>query len=471
VIKKYQRLAISLLLIIATSSVFYSYTNSNNQIYAQIDLQSSTAGVKITSPAPNQNVPVGQLIVLGTSTDNSTTDCRVLVDLNDIKPMQNTTAAGAGGQQDYSNWTFTYTSKYHLITQGVNELTAKLSCIDNPANVTKYYSVNVTGVAAPTNSNNTTTTSIGTTENNNQTELSADTVNQTRKQTLQIQQEPKKELQTEPSTDSGPQPLKEDQQDEDQQDEDQPESIPYDKKSESFTPEVEPLGESSYSSKVLSEGSSEAVDEEESPELIEPVTQLPNYASDQVQINEDELQPMETQSQPQESLEQRPFDGQEVAPEIVEEQPLEDSQPLEAVNQPQGSPEQQPLETLESSQPIEDLPVESFSQETQPSPSEIQPLDQQPLETLESSQPIEDLPVEDLPVESFSQETQPSPSPSEIQPTDQQPAFSEQQPPESTTYTQDQLTKGVNGVEQPSLKDESVPFVLPFDSQDVTPNS
>jgi hypothetical protein len=464
VIKKYQRLAISLLLIIATSSVFYSYTNSNNQIYAQIDLQSSTAGVKITSPAPNQNVPVGQLIVLGTSTDNSTTDCRVLVDLNDIKPMQNTTAAGAGGQQDYSNWTFTYTSKYHLITQGVNELTAKLSCIDNPTNVTKYYSVNVTGVAAPTNSNNTTTTSIGTTENNNQTELSADTVNQTRKQTLQIQQEPKKELQTEPSTDSGPQPLKEDQQDEDQQDEDQPESIPYDKKSESFTPEVEPLGESSYSSKVLSEGSSEAVDEEESPELIEPVTQLPNYASDQVQINEDELQPMETQSQPQESLEQRPFDGQEVAPEIVEEQPLEDSQPLEAVNQPQGSPEQQPLETLESSQPIEDLPVESFSQETQPSPSEIQPLDQQPLETLESSQPIEDLPVE-----SFSQETQPSPS--EIQPLDQQPASSEQQPPEPTTYTQEQLTKGVNEVEQPSMKDESVPFVLPFDSQDVTPNS
>jgi hypothetical protein len=428
VIKKYQRLAISLLLIIATSSVFYSYTNSNNQIYAQIDLQSSTAGVKITSPAPNQNVPVGQLIVLGTSTDNSTTDCRVLVDLNDIKPMQNTTAAGAGGQQDYSNWTFTYTSKYHLITQGVNELTAKLSCIDNPANVTKYYSVNVTGVAAPTNSNNTTTTSIGTTENNNQTELSADTVNQTRKQTLQIQQEPKKELQTEPSTDSGPQPLKEDQQDEDQQDEDQPESIPYDKKSESYTPEVEPLGKSSYSSKVLSEGSSEAVDEEESPELIEPVTQLPNYASDQVQINEDELQPMETQSQPQESLEQRPFDGQEVAPEIVEEQPLEDSQPLEAVNQPQGSPEQQPLETLESSQPIEDLPVESFSQETQPSPSEIQPLDQQP-------------------------------------------ASSEQQPPEPTTYTQEQLTKGVNEVEQPSMKDESVPFVLPFDSQDVTPNS
>jgi hypothetical protein len=86
------------------------------------------------------------------------------------------------------------------------------------------------------------------------------------------------------------------------------------------------------------------------------------------------------------------------------------------------------------------------------------------LETLESSQPIEDLPVE-----SFSQDTQPSQS--QLQPIDQQPEFSEQQAPESTTFTQEQITKGVNEVEQPSLKDEGVPFVLPFDSQDVTPNS
>ncbi|MGI8831337.1 MAG: hypothetical protein ACR2IS_01725, partial [Nitrososphaeraceae archaeon] len=210
-IKKNQRLLISLMLIIATSSVFYSHNHSNNQIYAQVDLQASTAGVKITSPATSQEVPAGQLLVLGTSTDNSTTDCQVYVDLNDIKPMQNTTATGAGGQHDYSNWTFTYTSMYHLITEGVNELTAKLSCIDIPANVTKYYSVNVTGVGAPTNTTNTTDmatlTSNETTENKNQTELSADTVNQTRKQTLQIQQEPKKDLQIEPSTDSVPQPL------------------------------------------------------------------------------------------------------------------------------------------------------------------------------------------------------------------------------------------------------------------------
>ena len=108
---------------------------------------SNAVGVKITSPATGQKVPVGELKISGTSTDNSTTDCRVYVDLNDIKPMQNTTAAGPAGQNDYSNWTFTYTNNYHLISDEVNELTSKLSCINGPANITKYYSVNVTGVA------------------------------------------------------------------------------------------------------------------------------------------------------------------------------------------------------------------------------------------------------------------------------------------------------------------------------------
>ena len=108
---------------------------------------SNAVGVKITSPATGQKVPVGELKVSGTSTDNSTTDCRVYVDLNDIKPMQNTTAVGPAGQNDYSNWTFTYTNRYHLISEEVNELTSKLSCVNNPANTTKYYSVNVTGVA------------------------------------------------------------------------------------------------------------------------------------------------------------------------------------------------------------------------------------------------------------------------------------------------------------------------------------
>jgi hypothetical protein len=52
---------------------------------------------------------------------------------------------------DYSTWTFTYTDDYHLITNGTNNLTSKLSCIDNSnvggaANLTKSYSVKVIGV-------------------------------------------------------------------------------------------------------------------------------------------------------------------------------------------------------------------------------------------------------------------------------------------------------------------------------------
>ena len=37
--------------------------------------------------------------------------------------------------------------KYHLISEGPNELTAKLSCDTGPFNSTKYDSVNVTGLS------------------------------------------------------------------------------------------------------------------------------------------------------------------------------------------------------------------------------------------------------------------------------------------------------------------------------------
>jgi hypothetical protein len=48
---------------------------------------------------------------------------------------------------DYSTWTYTYSEDYHLITEGVNELTSKISCENSPSNnITKSYSVNVTGV-------------------------------------------------------------------------------------------------------------------------------------------------------------------------------------------------------------------------------------------------------------------------------------------------------------------------------------
>src|SRR5215211_2866238 len=189
------------------------------KLYDEQKGPSNTVGIKITSPVKGQKVPVGELVVSGTSTDNAITDCQVYVDVNDIKPMQNTTAAG--GQNDYSNWTFIYTSKYHLISEGINELTAKLSCINNPANVTKYYSVNVTGVATPLVAINNTTTTIAptstsnatitknetqqttttmTTMENNETQVSPDTANQTQQQTPPTK--PKPALQPELSTSS-----------------------------------------------------------------------------------------------------------------------------------------------------------------------------------------------------------------------------------------------------------------------------
>jgi hypothetical protein len=102
--------------------------------------------IEITSPSQGQQVPLGELTISGTSADNATTNCQVDVDWNNQKPYQKTLATGPGGVNDYSNWTFTYTDNYQLITNGTNELTAKLSCVSSPTNLTKWSSVIVVGV-------------------------------------------------------------------------------------------------------------------------------------------------------------------------------------------------------------------------------------------------------------------------------------------------------------------------------------
>lgn len=117
--------------------------------YAQ-QLSSNTIGVKITSPIKNQRVPVGSLTISGTSTHNTTSDCQVSVIVNNVKPYQNATAIGSGGNNDYSKWNFNLAPKYTTIKEGTNKITAKLSCADNP-NLKKFYSVNITGVAASNN--------------------------------------------------------------------------------------------------------------------------------------------------------------------------------------------------------------------------------------------------------------------------------------------------------------------------------
>ena len=74
--------------------------------------------IKIDSPLGNQQVPVGELTISGTSTDNSTSQCQVYVDWNNLKPYQLATPTGSNGSSDFSTWNFTYTSKYHLIQTG-----------------------------------------------------------------------------------------------------------------------------------------------------------------------------------------------------------------------------------------------------------------------------------------------------------------------------------------------------------------
>ena len=121
--------------------------------FAHGQLATAPIGVKITSPTANEVVPVGQLTIYGTSSDTPATNCEVYVDWNDAKPMQNVTGIGSGGPNDHSNWTFTYTQKYHLIIEGNNELTSKISCYTNSGisnMTTKYYSINVTGSSNPT---------------------------------------------------------------------------------------------------------------------------------------------------------------------------------------------------------------------------------------------------------------------------------------------------------------------------------
>ena len=121
------------------------------------------AEVKITSPSKGQQVPSGGILVSGTSSANATTACTVSVVINGIRPYQRAIPTGHGGANDYSNWTFTATQKYTVIKQGQNKMTAKMSCPQN-LNFTKFYSVNVTGVAEKAQQqlvNNTTTTGTG----------------------------------------------------------------------------------------------------------------------------------------------------------------------------------------------------------------------------------------------------------------------------------------------------------------------
>jgi hypothetical protein len=105
-------------------------------------------GVKITEPIKGQQLNVGKnLTVLGISNYSASSNCGVLVIVDGIKPYQKATPIGQAGGNNYSRWKYTLTPPYNgTIREGTNRITAKLLCEANPENLTKFYSINVTGV-------------------------------------------------------------------------------------------------------------------------------------------------------------------------------------------------------------------------------------------------------------------------------------------------------------------------------------
>jgi hypothetical protein len=170
-VSKFAVIVLSIVLLTGISLVPVLHVGVSAQQQQQ---PSPIIGVKITSPTTGQQVPIGELTISGTSTDNATSDCTVYTDWNNTKPFQTATATGPDGVNDYSRWTFTYTNDYHLITNGTNNLTSKLSCVGDDsnvggtANITKSYSVNVIGVA-------TTGAAAATKEQNNGSSVSPST--------------------------------------------------------------------------------------------------------------------------------------------------------------------------------------------------------------------------------------------------------------------------------------------------------
>jgi hypothetical protein len=147
--KNFEGLVLSLVI-----ALFLLLGTCANFAFTQEGQTTSTISIKITSHVTGQQVPIGELTISGTSTDDATTDCTVYADWNDQKPFQKALATGPGGVNDYSTWTFTYTDKYHLITNGTNNLTSKLSCLNSPMNLTKWNSIDVIGELSLTTQKN-----------------------------------------------------------------------------------------------------------------------------------------------------------------------------------------------------------------------------------------------------------------------------------------------------------------------------
>jgi hypothetical protein len=116
-----------------------------------VSATSTTLVVKITWPHKGQQVGIGHYVaLLGTSNYNSSSKCQVSIIVDKKRPYQNTIPIGQGAN-NYSEWKYTLAPTYTALTEGINRVTAKLTCNANPV-YTKFYSINLTGINQPTTS-------------------------------------------------------------------------------------------------------------------------------------------------------------------------------------------------------------------------------------------------------------------------------------------------------------------------------
>ena len=141
--------------LVVFGNIEISFGQTTSSVQQQVQ-QAPPMGVKILSPSKDDNTTIvnntNDFEIYGTSTDNTNTDCKVSIILNNIKPYQEAIPTGPGGEGDYSAWSFSLNPNYNAtIKEGSNKLTAKQTCT-NPnkfasSDLAKYYSVFFNGAS------------------------------------------------------------------------------------------------------------------------------------------------------------------------------------------------------------------------------------------------------------------------------------------------------------------------------------
>jgi len=99
--------------------------------------------VWIESHQNNQKVPATGFTMEGGSSDTNDSYCEVLVRLNEIEPYNQTVAVGPSGVNDFSRWQF----NFPLLSEGINSITAKYVCWDDPL-LDSYYTLYLDATAS-----------------------------------------------------------------------------------------------------------------------------------------------------------------------------------------------------------------------------------------------------------------------------------------------------------------------------------